>query len=67
MPPGYPEESGRRETRYAWSLITRAVENPDSVDIYVGQQSFRLPKRCIGDMEAFRHLVDGHMKKKAAK
>ena len=63
VPQGYPQESGRRESRCAWSLITRAVENPDSVDIYVGSQSFRLPKRCIGDMDLFRGLVDRRLKR----
>lgn len=47
-----------------WGSVKRAVERPDCVEFTCnGFQMLRIPKRCIDNMEDFKHIVDRYMKK----
>ena len=46
---------------YPWFMVTRAVERPKCVEIYTDSGFFRIPKREIDDLAAFKELVDNHL------
>ena len=46
-----------------WKHVDRAVQTPDSVEFYYGDNLMRVPKRAIDDMDTFRRIVDDCMKK----
>ncbi len=53
---------GAEKLQVPWSYVTRAVEAPCEVEIYVsGDKAFTIPKRCIEDMEQLRRIVDAHL------
>lgn len=46
-----------------WNCLSRAVEYPQTVELYTQDVLLTIPKRCIEDWEAFRHLVDEKLQK----
>lgn len=51
-----------QEARLEWGQITHAVERPDFVEFYGSGNAFwRIPKRCIPDMDELRCLVNRHV------
>ena len=51
-----------QEARLEWGQIAHAVERPDCVEFYGSGNAFwRIPKRCIPDMDGLRQLVNRHV------
>lgn len=46
-----------------WKYVDRAVETPDSVELFYGGNFMWLPKRAVEDMDELRRIVDACMKK----
>ncbi len=54
--------NGGEALNIPWQNVTRAVESPRDVELYVnGEKSLIIPKRCIEDMESLRRIVDTHL------
>lgn len=55
-----------QEARLEWRQVTHAVEQPDCVEFYGSGNAFwRIPKRCIPDMDELRRFVNQHVVPKA--
>lgn len=63
-PEGTGPAGASSASRIAWATVNRAVERPDSVEFYAGNQFLRVPKRCIPNLELLKELVDRHVKPK---
>ncbi len=48
-----------------WKDIRHAVEDEDAVEIYNSKQYLYIPKRCVGDMDFLRSVVNDKMKRSA--
>ena len=55
-----------QEARLEWRQVTHAVERPDCGEFYGSGNAFwRIPKRCIPDMDELRRFVNQHVVPKA--
>lgn len=56
--------SSGHHDRVPWEYVTRAVEQPCSVELYATGHLVSIPKRCVEDMETLRRVVDEHLNTK---
>lgn len=51
-----------RKVILPWREIAHAVESEDTIEIYNNRQFVYIPKRCVGDIEFLRSIVNDKMK-----
>lgn len=54
---------GQGEMNVPWSAVDHVIDRGDYVEICKGIYSYRIPKRCIEDLDAFDGLITAHWKK----
>ncbi len=46
---------------FSWGQLTRAVNSPDTISLYIGKALLTIPKRAIEQEEEFCRMVDHYM------